>query len=404
MTNTSPVLIAVIVITAAATIGTLIYMVRSFRTFRGYRGIAAEVKRIAEKLDGELFRDGEDLVITGTYNLIPTVLRFSNNDSMPALTVEARIPAGMDLSLHPKHAIANKYGSNIRTSSWLEQRYVCRSKSPVEAELLLGQKGAMNSLVRLCCSQKTMIEVGPAKLQLCEMVLPSSLSRHLLAHLADISVLAELMQRLPGSNAVKVKSIPRERSSWAFRASVAAGVLIAAVSVMAAMRDRTQPVMAAGKGEDNGIVLSDAAVIPFANQWHVAAPADFDPAFTDYFSPAGEKLNGHISFDSDGDGHPNGTAYLLTNQSGTKRLVILLNHRPVFDSSFAQLAGVARVLSPYYSTERWDETKTVRQKISGEAILMVRNADDASTGVVFYFRNGTLQSSAVPDFRKISLQ
>jgi len=405
MTSTSPVLIAGAVIVACAVTSLLANVIRTYHTFRGYREVAADAKQLSEQLDCEVFRDNQDLVVTGEYKTVPILLRFSNSDNTPALQLEARIPSDIDLSLNPKQLVDNKFGTQVRTNAWLEQRFVCRSKSPLEADLLLAQRGIMNILVRLCRSQKTLLEVGTGKLQLFEMVAPASLSQHIMEHLVDIGDLARIMQTLPGSDRIKVKPIPREKSSWAFRVAMSTGVLIAAVSVMAAMRDRTPPVLTAVKSaEGNGILESDASLIPMADEWRVAESGDFDPAFTGYFISAGQKPDGRTIFDPDGTGHNKGVAYFLTNKGGTKRLVILVGQHSIFDSSFPNIAGVARVPSPYFSNDTWDETKTVRQQISGDAILLVRNADDVRSGIVLYFRNGGLQSTALSDYRRIRVE
>ncbi len=402
MIGTSPVLFAGAVVLTFAVIGTLVLLVRNHRTFHGYREIAREAKAIASQLGGELFRDGDDLVVSGEYQSRPTLLRFSNSDNTPAMMLEVRVPSGLDLSLTPKQFPDNKVGSKVRLNNWLEQRFVARSKSPLDSELLLGQRGAMNMLVRLCCSQKTVIEIGPGKLQLFEMVVPPSLARHVLDHLADINDMARVMETLPGSDKIKIASIPRERSSWPFRAAVAAGVVVATLTVVGATRERTKPVTAAKVDSPtiNGILKVDVSAIPMAEQWRVVEPSDLEPSFADFLRGVGVEPSYPINFDPDGTGATKGSAYLLTNDSGQKRIVLLQDHRMVFDTAFPNVAGMVRVPAASLNKVRM----AGKVQTAGDGLLFVRKADDPNSAVILYVVNGALQSAAPSDYRTINFE
>lgn len=405
MTSISPLVLAAAIMAAAVVVGAGILLVRSRRTFRGYSEIAQDVKSLAERLNAELFRDGDDLVISGEYQNMPTLLRFSNSDNTPAVSIEARIAAAIQLTITPKQMPDTAAGSKVKLPLRLDHKFVAKSKEPLEIEMLLEQQAAVGLFTGLCCSQRTVLDISPGKLRLSEMLVPTSLLTHVINHLREIHDLCEVIKTLPGSDTVKIVRIPRERSSWPLRAAIAMGVLIAAVSVMAATKDRSKPKVAAVvETSIHGMVPTDAAVIPFANDWRTVDTSELQTSFISWVTAAGKPVSSRYEFDSDDTGRPNGVAYLLTNAEGAKRVVALVDHRVVFDSSFKNLAGCTSVPAASIRNIQWDSTKNVREQTSGDGILLVRDADDPHSGVILYFENGTLRSGSPVDYRSISLE
>lgn len=405
MTSISPLLIAVIVVAASVCIGLSISFVTKRCTFRGYGEIAHDVKTLAERLGAELFRDGDDLVISGEYQKIPTLLRFSNSDNTPAVSIEARIPAAIQLTISPRQLPDTAAGSKVKLPSRLDHKFIAKSKEPMDIQMLLDQRSAVGVLTGLCCSQRTILEITPGKLRLVEMILPTSLLTHVINHLREIHDLCACIQTLPGSDSIKVVRIPREHSSWPLRAAIAVGVLIAAVSVMAATRDRSKPKPPApAESTANGILPADAAVIPFLNDWQTVDVSQLQTSFISWVNASGEQVSSRFVFDSGSPGRRNGVAYLLVNRQGAKRLIALVDHKVLFDSAFGNLAGCVRVPATSLSSIQWDTTSRRHEQPSGDGILMVRNADDPHSGVVLYFEGGTLHSASPIDYRSIGLQ
>lgn len=405
MTSISPLVIAATVIVTLAIVGAIILFVRSKRVVRDYGEIAKDVKSLAERLGGEVFRDADDLVVSGEFQKMPTILRFSNSNNTPALQIETRIPAAIQVTVSPKHLPDTATGAKVKLPSLLDHKFVAKSNDPREIEMLLEQQSTVALLMGLCCSRRTVVQITRGKLRLAEMVIPTSLFTHVINHLREIGDLSAIIRTLPGSDAVKIVPIPRERSSWPLRAVIAVGVLIAVVSVMAATRSRSKPkIVAPAVSTVRGIVPVDAAAIPFSSNWRTADVNELPTSFISWVMSSGQQVRSRYEFASDGTGTLNGVAYLLTNHEGAKRVVALVDHKVVFDSTFKNLAGCVRIPAASIPRIPWDATRGGREKPSGDGILLVRDADDPHSGVVIYFQDGTLRSASPVDYRSISLQ
>lgn len=398
--NLSPLLIVVLLVAGLSLIGLIDFLVRQHRTFQGYRAIKPQVREIGSRLNADVFRDGSDLVISGQYDGSPTLLRFSNDENTPGMHLEMRISSNLHLSMMPKNAVEAEVGTKVALSPWLERRFTAKSKTPGDVDLLLKHSQAMSILPRLCSSSNTSLRISPGQLELTEAMIPESPLTRVFEQLTEIRHLQRAMQSLPGADTLKVVTIPREHSSWTLRAAMVAGIIVAALCISASMKERP-PVMAAASQPSSGIASSDKPLIPFADKWHLADNSDFDPAFSNFVADSGQRLTSRIVFDPDGTGD-SGVAYLLTNDAGQKRLVMIVNHHSVLDTSFPQIAGVTRVRSPYFGNPKQDENERTTQT-SGQAILLVRNVEDTKSAVLFYLQNGTLQSKAPSDYRNVQL-
>ena len=72
-----PVAIALIIVLLVAIVGALIALLVNLHKFHGFREIASAAQKVAKVLDGNLFRDAGDLVISGNFGLLPQPFDFS---------------------------------------------------------------------------------------------------------------------------------------------------------------------------------------------------------------------------------------------------------------------------------------------------------------------------------------
>ena len=187
MGSLSPVQLALIIVGALAIIGVIATLLRGRATYSGYDEYASDIKLIASALQGQTLRDGADLVISGNYGKIPTVVRFSNAENTPGLNIVVHAPATFGLSVSPAEGQAREPGQSlIRTSDELwDTRFQTRTDQPSAAGMFL-TKETEKHLQRLCCSLNTYLSIGHGEIELSELVIPSLPGKHVLDHLKSI--------------------------------------------------------------------------------------------------------------------------------------------------------------------------------------------------------------------------
>ncbi|HYX70236.1 MAG TPA: hypothetical protein VE825_13950, partial [Terriglobales bacterium] len=256
--------------------GTIIVLLHARRTFSGYEEIAADARQIRALLKGELFRDGGDLVVSGNYNRLPTVVRFSYSEYTSGLAVNMKAPSTFSLSVAPKGERTTEGRVLVRSSDdMFDARFISRSDHPTQAKMFLGGKAAMSGLQKLMCSNKTFFTVSTGEIELSELVIPSNAGRHVVEHIKQMAGMADALRQMPGGEAIKIREIKREGQTLA-RLAIAI-LVVAGIGTLAVAMRPAQPTIEAEPEETKlpaGILPVDAVTMARLPGFHLAAERD----------------------------------------------------------------------------------------------------------------------------------
>jgi hypothetical protein len=318
-----------------------------------------------------------------------------------------RVPSPCQFSLVPKQIAGSSPAPTVKLRSRaLDGGFVAKSANGSDLQTIVKSDNAVNLLEALCCSNRTILEVNRGRLELLEMAMPEELNRHVLDHLATIRDFSEVLASMPGANEVKVVPLAREGSSLPLRIAVAACVAVVAMSVIAATRERGIVLVRAvtESAPINGVQADDANAIAGLYRWRTAKPEEIDTKFADWLRDSGRLPESKIEFSPVHGRSDRGVAYLLVRDDGARRLIILVDRKPVYDASFSRVDGIALVPTAAFPKLKWGQWQAPTQKPSGDAILLVRDAADPRSGELLFFPNGTLFSGVPKDYSAIDLQ
>src|SRR5260221_1555149 len=339
---------AVVVIATLAFIGLAISLAKSSSTFSGYEDIKPEVKQISSAIRGELFRDGEDLVIAGQTKKHPVQIRFSYAENTPGLNVRMQAPVSFTFSVVPKGERATEGRVPVRTGDdMFDARFSARTDHPTQAKMLLGSKQMRTHMEKLCCSSKSFLTMMTGLIEQSELVIPSPYTvRHILDHVDSMAVLASGVEGIPGAEGVKIGAYKREHTSFVARAALAAGALATVVAVFVIQPRPAQANISELHTEEiaQGVLPKDVPLIPFASQWRAATDGDYPEEIAGWMKNSGASLEGRLDFKMNAGDALDSTAYFLVptaNNTG-RRVVIISNGRKVYESQYP--TGVALVL------------------------------------------------------------
>lgn len=408
MTTLSPVAVALAIIVAVAFAGAVIAYFRSRMQIRGYEDIAGDARQIARGLKAELFRDGNDLVISGNHASFPTIIRFSYDENTPGLDLRMSAPASFTMSVVPKGARATEGRVQVKTPSEnFDARFVTRSDQPTQAKMLLSSKLVQSNLEKLCCSPKTFLTVNQGLIEVSELVVPDvALVRHVMGHVAEMAAIATACKTMPGAETVKIQKFQHERH-LAFRLALAAGIVAAIFAVVVAVETPpTNEVQAQGLKAQTGITPAVAAVIRNSDPWRLARPADFDPDAAAWARGRGGVPAGFTAM-SVGSGNAESSldgAYVLTDARSESRVALIYGMKNVWDMTFKKVCVAVRVPHELFPTIQWAGTNPPQPQPDGDGFLIVRDTKDPASGLIVFLVKGHVATAAPADYTRVRLQ
>jgi hypothetical protein len=405
MGSLSPLQVALLIVAALSMVGAVIAFIRSTMTYSGYSGIVNDVRRIALAMRGEIFRDGADVVISGTYERLPAVVRFSNEESTPGLNIRIQAPATFLLSVVPAGAQVGEGGRNlVRTADeQFDSRFNTRTDQPMQAHMFLNDE-TTGLLQRLACSKNTFVSIGNGAIELSELVIPDpDPGEHAIDHLKSMAKLSQALHRMPGSDRVKLLTF--ERSHYvAARAAMVIGAVVALVSVFAATRvSNSEPVSGVNQTLSAGILPLDATRISNTKDWRAATADDFDPAAVSWLRGNRKQPAGRITGNFSGKGTGRDVAYLLVDAAGARRVVLLADNENRYDTKFPYIGLAVRVPKENLNSIKWAGGKAP-EGVDGDGLLLLRKPDDPASAIVLFLSGRGIVSASPANYQEINLE
>ncbi len=373
------------------------------RRMAGYYPLREDILALTRYLQGEFFRDGDDVVVSGNIRGQRAYVRFSRRENAPAAILHLNAPATFNLSIVPKNSPNTEGGEKIRTGNdAIDARWNVRSEDANAAKLFLATGPAITEIKKLCGSGKTFLSVDSTGIELDELVLPDDgAADHLIGQFKSMTTIAGQLAAMPGGWMKKVEAVRPERPTrkiLAF-AMIAAGVVLVVISAAQYERARQFAAAASGYGGTaQGIPFEEESRIPNMDGWRLATSADFDPDLVNWMEKQHVKATGRVEGDFVG-GSSIGTdhAYLLVNSAGARRLVVLVEKEVKLDRDFSSVALFAKVPKNDINSLKVSTGATPNGESDG--LLVVRDKSDVHSGIVLSFHQGTPISMIPDDYR-----
>lgn len=379
----SPLQIALFIVAGLAAIGVTVTYLRTRMTYHGYEDIFHDIRKIGASIKGEIFRDGSDVVISGTWDKNPVVVRFSNMENTPGLNIRMPAAASFQISVAGKDtAVSEGPRTPVKTADdMFDARFTTRTDQPMQARMLL-TKPVTAVLQKLACSKNTYIQLGGGVIEHSELVIPEPAASHVMDHLKSMAALAAALRNMPGAEKVKILKIEHERHVFT-RAIMAVGVIVSIAAVIAAIQVPPTNAIAANESLSNGILPADAVLISDTGAWHAATAAEFDPAAAEQLRIFGIPASGRVAGDYSGAGAAQDAAYLLVNADGKRRVVILAGHQNRYDVQFPMVGMIARIPKDSVASIHWKNDRGPTN-VPGDGLMIVRQPEKADSAVVMF--------------------
>ncbi len=399
----APVALALIVVLAVAAVGGLLAVLRHLARFRSFHDLATDAQKIAKALGGNVFRDGDDLVISGNQGRWPVVVRWSHSETMPGLDIRMEAPASFTLWVTPKSAAATEGRALLRTNGdMFDARFSTRTDHPTQATMLLGGRNVVPAIQKLCSSSQTALAITSGSIELSAQIIPRpNTSKQVLDQLAGMELLADFLKTIPGAERFNIRPIRKEHHIIG-RLAIAAGVVAAVLTVVAASsKPPDQPLTAVPSAVPAGVLPLDAMQIANVSNYRLAATDDFDAGAAAWLRGNGVAPSGRLAADFLGSGEPHDTAYLFVDKEGNRRVVLLADGNSKYDIKLTYAGLIARVPKRIIGSINW---VGISPQADGDGLLVIRRPDDVKSGLVLFVRGPRIISAVPANYQAINLQ
>jgi hypothetical protein len=418
MASMHPVALALLILLVVGAVGFLIHLMRRGKTFAGYQELTGDAQQIAKSLGGgEIFRDGNDLVISGNYRHMPAIVRFSYDENTPGVNLSVKAKATFTMSVVPKGERASEGRVLVRTPDDLfDARFQTRTDHPTQAKMFVGGKVVMQQLQKLCCSSRTFFTITTGAMELSELTIPTPYTgHHITDHLESMAKLSKELEDMPGAETIKVRKLEKEKSNI-LRAAIVVGAIAAVITVYAATRGPRGEIpvkdLVDTEAPPAGMMPVDAALVRKAKDWRLMAAEDFGPNIAGWMRDNGQELTGRIPGDYSGRKNQRDVAYLLAPAatpvegaapSTQRRVLLLVEGINLYDAEYQEIVGVARV--PQESIANIDWGKNPPQGTpDGDGLLIVRKSGDPRSGLVLFVSDKHIVTGVPVNYQQVRLR
>ena len=398
-----PPLVLALMIVLSVVIG-LVYWAQRIALYRGYRQISEDVQQTARTLNGEVFRDSNDLVIAGRYEKLPVIIRFSDNEERPQFRVQMRAPVPFSLSLLPQSANSERRSTAVRTGSYLlDSKFTALTSQPTQAKMLFNDKPSLAALSKLCYSRQTEFHISSGQMELIERAVPSPVSSRIAESLQSMAAIAQLAEQIPGAERINVGTLPGKHVNWTFRAVLTTGLLV--VIFLVWMHPGESGTAAAYEAAPPatipGVSPLDATQIHRLEGWRVAVTEDFAQPDKPFFQDRSWAPSGYVSADFSGRGKVTDHAYLFLEGHGKRRVSMLSDSVLAFDQIFDKVAVIAIVPKSKFPTMKW--VSAPASEPDGDLLLVVQDASNPEANIVLFRSGNQTVSGALQDFSSVEV-
>jgi hypothetical protein len=407
-----PLLIVFDILALMTAAGCFVVLVREAVLFRGYRSLKRITKSLRATLRGSVFRDGTDLVISGFYRGIPTVVRFSFAENTPEMNLWMKIASGLNLFISHKSSKATDGRVRIPTrDAWFDERFTIRTDNPNDALALLSDSRAFSELKKLCCSPGTSLALGRESLELSELTIPQpNTLKHLTGHMDSLAETAVRVGAISNLDPSRNKIYVPDRYLLA-RAALVVLAIAGSLEVYSAVHRYALNSEAPSYG-DSAIKMStvpeeDQLLIPGFDAWRLAGPEDFDPATVTWMREHGNEINGRIIGYFGGPDKPAGRSYFFVPNDparhGDFRFVLLTDGHPAIDGAYPQILAAILVPKSKLTSIAWQAPDNIPAAPDGDGIMMIRRSGDTDSATIFFLNGGRLQTKIPADYLSLAI-
>ena len=402
---------AIVVAVLVPIVGWLLEAIRGRARLHGFANIAGEIRQLADDLNGDVDRDQTDLLIHGSFEKWPVLVRFSHSSGEPGVHIQIPVPSNLTLFCYPASHKGEEGQTMVRTSDekFMSRFHLSTNNSPLEVSMILSSPEVVAELGKICDSQ-TSLALENRSLDLSSReIIPGALATRLMTCVRGMARVAREVVEAMGSGELDSRSGPKRPANWFRITYLTAPVLIlAALGVQAWMTRPAQNVSAeTPKPTKSSIPDALATQIPNLQDWHVAEAAEFDADASAWLQQQGQRPTGHVTA-AINDEARNDEAYVLKRSNvpaggNGGRFVLFVDQQTRYDAELPQIDALGKISKDRIGSVEWRGRGPISGP-DGDGIILIQRYNDPTSALIFFMSGPKLLTGVPKDFRTLSLE
>lgn len=403
--------IAVLIALAIPIVGAVIEFFRTQGRLKGFRELRKDLQMLAVDLQGEVDRDGEDLLVRGHYGHWPVLVRLSRSEYEAGVSIQMPVPANVTLYCYP---VAHQGEEGSVPLAISDQRFMAHfrlstNNTPLEVSMILSSPAVLSELTKITDSQ-TYLTLENRTFELSEAVIVAEeLGSRIMNRVRGmVRIAAETMEVHGGGSAAGIQA-KRGRNWFRFGYVATSAVMLLVIGIVEIAEQRTTKAQAAVIAPQPvlGVSPALASQIPQLQGWHIADGTEFDTEASAWLQQQGQRPTGHVTASINSDqGSDEGFIFRRPpGPPGTNptRFVLFINKVEKYDAEMPEIDAVARISKDAITGIEWRGGHPPGDPNAG-GLIVVQRYKDPDSAIVFYMSGQTLMTAVPKDFRNVSLE
>lgn len=403
--------IALLIALAIPIVGALIEFLQAQAKLQGFRELRNDLQTVAVDLQGDIDRDGDDLLVCGHYGHWPVLIRLSRSEYEAGVSIQMPVPANISLFCYPVGHQGDEGSVPLAIS---DQRFMAHfrlstNNTPLEVSLVLSSPAVINELTKITDSQTYLI-LENRTFELSEAVIvPEDLGSRVMNRVRGMARIAAEAMDVHGGSSVAGIQAKRSRNLLRLGYVTASVLMLIVIGIVELVEQRTTKAQAAVVSPQPvlGIAPALANQLPQLQGWHVADGTELDTDAAAWLQQQGQKATGHVTANINSD-QSRDEGYVFKRPPGgpgtnPARFVLFIDKQEKYDAEMPQIDAAARISKDAITGIEWRGRRPPGDPNAG-GIIVVQRYKDPSSAIVFYMSGQNLMTAVPKDFRTLSLE
>jgi len=163
--------------------------------------------------------------------------------------------------------------------------------------------------------------------------------------------------------------------------------------------DATPQLAMVSQAAPAGLLPSNASQILYLQGWRLSQESDFDRDAAGWMKAQGVTPSGTLHGDFSSKNNSRDVAYILIDDQGIMRVVLLSDGRLVYDQRYQRILVAARIPASQLATTEWRDP--LQAKPEGDGLLIVTKSEVLASSLIVMLKDGKVVLNTPAEYQRL---